>query len=63
MTAEDVRAAAYRSQQVARAAAKRATERALAGDAASLSALEDKTEPLLEYDTNGVPRAYVKEFG
>lgn len=60
MTAEDDRAAEFRRKMRARVRNKRAAERALSGDAASLTALKAKTEPLKVYDSNGVRRGDVR---
>lgn len=56
---EAERAVEYRRMVRARGRNKRATERALRGDAAAKAALEDKTKALLAVDEDGVRRGDV----
>lgn len=59
MPDEAARAAEYRRMIRARGRNKKAAEKALKGDSEARKALAEKTEPLLELDSDGVRRVYL----
>lgn len=61
MADEETRAAAYRAQQRARIANKRARERALRGDPARAKALRDATDALRPLNDDCVPRVGMED--